>query len=245
MLPFNFRSEVCEEYKLLPASRALGSSGGVIFWTCTLLIEPTTKRAIAFFDGQNLFHGAREAFGFSYPNYCPLSLATRVCRELDWSLQAIRFYTGIPAKDHDAFWYHFWTAKLGTLGHRGISVYSRTLRYRNQKLKLPGGKTWSTLVAQEKGIDVRIALDVIRLARQDDFDVAVIFSQDQDFSELADELRSLSREQKKWIKVASAFPVSPASRNKRGINGTDWIKIDRATYDACIDHNEYRPKRST
>ena len=28
----------------------------------------------------------------------------------------------------------------------------------------------------------------------------------------------------------------------RGINGTDWIRIDRATYDACIDPNDYRPK---
>ena len=99
------------------------------------------------------------------------------------------------------------------------------------------------LVAEEKGIDVRIALDVIRTARQNDFDVAVIFSQDQDFSELADEIRALAHEQGRWIKIASAFPTSPTSKNKRGINGTDWIKIDRATYDACIDPKDYRPKR--
>ena len=209
-----------------------------------MLIEPPTKRAIAFFDGQNLFHGAREAFGYIYPNYCPLSLATRICSERSWSLQSIRFYTGIPDPAHDAFWYQFWTAKLGTLGHRGVHVYSRPLRYRNQELKLPDGKIWSALVAQEKGIDVRIALDVIRMARQDDFDVAVVYSQDQDFSELADEIRSLTHEQGRWIKLASAFPTSPASRNKRGINGTDWIKIDRTTYDACVDHKEYRPKRT-
>jgi uncharacterized LabA/DUF88 family protein len=207
-----------------------------------MLIEPTAKRTVAFFDGQNLFHGAREAFGYSYPNYCPLSLATRVCNERGWSLQSIHFYTGIPDPDHDVFWYQFWTAKLGTLGHRGITVYSRPLRYRNQKLELPDGKTWCALVAQEKGIDVRIALDVIRMARKHEFDVAVVFSQDQDFSELADEIRSLAREQGRWIKIASAFPTSPTSINRRGINGTDWIKIDRTTYDACIDHKDYRQK---
>jgi hypothetical protein len=42
--------------------------------------------------------------------------------------------------------------------------------------------------------------------------------------------------------MASAFPFSPASPNRRGINGTDWIKIDRATYDACLDSRDYRPK---
>ncbi len=33
--------------------------------------EPTTKRAIAFFDGQNPFYATKEAFDYSYPNYDP------------------------------------------------------------------------------------------------------------------------------------------------------------------------------
>ena len=207
-----------------------------------MLIEPTTKRAVAFFDGQNLFHGAREAFGYGYPNYCPLSLASRLCKERGWLLQGIRFYTGLPDPEHSNFWNQFWTAKLGTLGHRGVVVYSRFLRYRNQEVKLPDGTAHPVLVAEEKGIDVRIALDVVRTARQNDLDVALVFSQDQDFSEVADEIRALAQEQGRWIKIASAFPTSPTSRNKRGINGTDWIRIDRATYDACIDPRDYRPK---
>ena len=86
---------------------------------------------------------------------------------------------------------------------------------------------------------------VIRTARQNDLDVAIIFSQDQDFSEVADEIRALAQEQGRWMKIASAFPTSPTSGNKRGINGTDWIKIDRATYDACIDPRDYRPKSNS
>jgi hypothetical protein len=72
--------------------------------------------------------------------------------------------------------------------------------------------------------------------------VALVFSQDQDLSEVAAEVRTISMEQSRWIKMASAFPVSPASRNRRGINSTDWIRIDRAAYDACIDPRDYRPK---
>jgi hypothetical protein len=33
--------------------------------------EPGIKRAFAFFDGQNLFYAAKEAFGYPFPNYDP------------------------------------------------------------------------------------------------------------------------------------------------------------------------------
>ena len=101
------------------------------------------------------------------------------------------------------------------------------------------------MAGEEKGIDVRIALDIIRLAHRQEFDVALIFSQDQDLSEVADEIRAIAREQNRWIKVASAFPFSPTTRNRRGIEKTDWIKVDRVTYDDCLDRRDYRPKPST
>jgi hypothetical protein len=42
-------------------------------------IEPNVKRAIAFIDGQNLFHCAKSAFGYNFPNYDPTKLAQAVC----------------------------------------------------------------------------------------------------------------------------------------------------------------------
>jgi hypothetical protein len=36
--------------------------------------------------------------------------------------------------------------------------------------------------------------------------------------------------------------VSPASANRKGIHSTDWLPIDRATYDSCLDTRDYRPK---
>ncbi len=98
-------------------------------------------------------------------------------------------------------------------------------------------------VGREKGIDVRIALDIVRTARLNLFDVALVFSQDQDLSEVADEIREIAKSQDRWIKMTSAFPFSPTLKNKRGINNTDWIKIDKQTYDACIDPHDYRPKK--
>jgi uncharacterized LabA/DUF88 family protein len=204
--------------------------------------EPPVKRVVAFFDAQNLFHAAKEAFGYRHPNVDPLKLASKVCEARNWALAQTRFYTGVPAAADNPFWSHFWTAKLAQMGREGVVTYSRALRYRNQTVRLPDGREHTILVGQEKGIDIRVALDVVRLAHQRAYDVALVFSQDQDLSEVAEEIRVVAREQDRWIKIVSAYPSSPTSRNVRGINGTDWIQIDRATYESCIDMRDYRPK---
>lgn len=207
-----------------------------------MVVEPPVKRAIAFIDGQNLFHSVRGAFGYNFPNFGPKALAARVCAGKGWQLDSVRFYTGVPDATDNAFWSQFWAAKLLAMSRQGVVTYSRPLRYRNKQVKLPDGSTHAYLTAEEKGIDVRIALDVIALAHRSVCDVALIFSQDQDLSEVAEEVRVIAKEQNRWIKVASAYPSSPAATNRRGINKTDWIPIDRATYDACIDTYDYRPK---
>ena len=130
------------------------------------------------------------------------------------------------------------------MSRAGVYVYKRALRYRNKTVKLPDGSTHTFLVGQEKGVDVRLALDMIAIAYQQAADVLLVFSQDQDLSEVADEIRKIASLQNCWLKMACAFPVSPTSNNRRGINGTDWIKIDRAMYDACIDPRNYRPKQT-
>lgn len=212
--------------------------------TTAPLTEPSIKRVIAFVDGQNLFHAAREAFGYTYPNYNVKALATAICGKQDWRLVQTRFYTGIPALSDNPFWHKFWSAKLATMGNQGAHIFTRPLRYRNKTVKLPNGTEHTFLSGEEKGIDVRIAIDIIRLAHRNKFDVALIFSQDQDLSEVAEEIRVIAQESHRWIKVACAFPLSPTTRNCRGINKTDWLPIDRATYEAHLDQRDYRPKTS-
>ena len=204
------------------------------------LAEPAIKRAVTFIDGQNLYRAAKEAFGYHYPNYDVQKLSSAVCKEHGWDLTQVRFYTGVPDKTDDPRWNHFWVGKLAVMGKAGVEVFSRPLRYRNDRVKLPDGTTLSFLRGSEKGIDVRIALDVIRLAVRNEYDVAVVFSQDQDLSEVADEIRVISKLRKRWIHIACAYPMSPTRTNTRGINQTEWIKIDRATYDTCLDSTDYR-----
>lgn len=203
---------------------------------------PVVPRAVAFVDGQNLFYAAKEAFGYTWPNYDPVALADMICRKQGWNLTQTRFYTGIPDASDNAFWNSFWTKKLSALGRRAV-VYTRPLKYRHKSIKLTDGSVYTTLIGQEKGIDIRIALDLVSLAMNKHYDVGLIFSQDQDLTEAVVEIKDIAHLQNRWVKLACAFPISPTTRNKSGIDKTDWIKITRTDYDTCLDPKKYLPPK--
>jgi uncharacterized LabA/DUF88 family protein len=217
------------------------ASVGLFFWTL-MPIEPVVKRAFAFVDGQNLFHNARSVFGHTYPNYDVQKLANAVCGNHGWTLNQVQFYTGVPSISDNAFWHGFWSNKLAMMGRRGVVVYSRPLVYRNKTVQVPGFGPYTFPAGEEKGIDVRLALDALDAAHRGLFDVALIFSQDQDLSELASLIRQVAGFQNRWIKIASAYPDSSTSINRRGIFRTDWCPVNKAIYDACIDPRDYRPR---
>lgn len=190
--------------------------------------EPTMKRVYTFFDLQNLYLSAKTAWGVKYPDFDPIMLSKLVTgKHLDWRLTGIKLYTGIHSIEKNVFWHNFWVKKLSF--HRNmdsrVDVFTAQLHYNNN-------------AASEKGVDIRLALDLVRAARKNLCDVAVLFSRDTDFGEVAQEIRAIADENNRWIKIASAFPSDPMF--KRGINGTDWITISRAEYDACLDPNDYR-----
>jgi uncharacterized LabA/DUF88 family protein len=231
-------------------------------------VEPAVKRTVVFIDGQNLFNAAKAAFGYTYPNYDPVALADKVCANNGWTRIGIRFYTGMPGAAEDPGRHRFWTNKLLVLRRQGVHVYTRPLRYRDKITHWPGtvrillpdgtelpagtclhradgtllptGTQFRVHSADEKGVDIRIALDILKLAFDSVYDVALVFSQDQDLSEVAEEIPVIARLQGRWIKIACAFPDDAACHNHRGINRTQWIPIDRAVYDSCIDPFDYR-----
>lgn len=204
-------------------------------------VEPSLKRAIAFVDGQNLFHGVKSAFGYTFPNYDIAKLSDAVCRRKSWNLCEARFYTGVPSQADAPVWNRFWSNKLAAMKRAGIHSYHRPLVYRLKSVNIPGVGVNSIRVGEEKGIDVRLALDVLDAVYEDRLDVAVIFSEDQDLSELVTLIHKVSRSQNRWIKIASAYPIDPARPRQRGIDRSDWCPFDKAFYDSCIDPVDYRP----
>ncbi len=108
---------------------------------------------------------------------------------------------------------------------------------------MPDGSMHTIESPHEKGIDLRIGLDLVRMAHADQFDVAVIFSQDQDLAEAVKDVREISISTHRWIKVVSAFPAGPDATTSRGIDGTEWLEMDQAFYDSYLDPFDYRPQK--
>jgi uncharacterized LabA/DUF88 family protein len=196
------------------------------------MTEPNVKHAVAFVDGQNLFQHAKAAFGHHHPNYDPKKLHDAVCTANGWKPTLTRFYTGVPEAHEQPMWSGYWSNRVLAMKRAGVHVTTRPLRYRREEIVIDG-VTEVRRIAQEKGIDVRLALDIVSLARTKQYDVAIIFSQDQDLNEVIQEVRDISIEQKRWIKVVSAFPHSGSASSVRGINGAQ-----------CIDTKDYRPAKT-
>jgi hypothetical protein len=84
---------------------------------------------------------------------------------------------------------------------------------------------------------------MMRLTYRKEFDVGIVFSQDQDLSEVVSEIREIAKDQGRMVEMYCAFPRSGSTTNTYPIRGTTAIEIERAVYDACVDPNDYRPRR--
>jgi uncharacterized LabA/DUF88 family protein len=189
------------------------------------------KRVITFIDGQNLFYAAKKTFHYDYPNYDPALLSRVICnKHTDWKLVRTYFYTGVPDQKSDPARHCFWQNKKRKL----LNTYQNDIVVYTRQLAEHGG------FYQEKGIDVKIAIDMVHLAMKNEYDIAILFSQDRDFNEVVNVVGDISKSQNRNIKLFCAFPTSSCFRNKWGIQFMSSIKIDKQTYDSAVDPIDYR-----
>jgi uncharacterized LabA/DUF88 family protein len=215
-----------------------------------MALEPAIKSVMAFFDGQNLYRHAKDAFGYHHPNYDPVKLHKAICAERGWRPTLTRFYTGVPSQIESPMWAAYWSNRVLALKRAGVAVTTRPIRYHKEKvfdhngdpvLNDDGTQKMIT-VPHEKGIDVRLALDLVSLARRKQFDIALIFSQDQDLHEVVQEIWEIAKEQDRWVRVACAFPSGSNATSERGIDKTEWCPMEKEFYDQHLDPRDYRPK---
>lgn len=189
---------------------------------------------IVFMDGQNLYRSAKDAwrlkrtsdtYVYTWPSYDVEKLATVLASKTSGrTLSQIRFYTGVPRSDQDAQWHDFWERKLEYLEKQGIEAYRGRINEHQQ----------------EKGVDVKISVDLIRLTYEKRYEVAIIVSQDRDFEPAIHLAKEIAKDQHRQLVFESHFPIGHGSHSDRGIPGTKWELIDKATYDACLDPRDYR-----
>lgn len=172
---------------------------------------------------------AKSAHPYSWPSYDVEKftnvLVSRIAKR---TLSQVRFYTGVPDPSKgpkELLWHGFWSNKLRYLASCGVHVYKGRVN--------PGG--------QEKGVDVSLAVDLIKLTYDKEYEVAIIVSQDWDFGAAVKMAKRIAKDQGRWLTFESAFCVGPGTYYKRGVPGTTWVQIDKSTYDACHDPTDYRP----
>jgi len=135
-------------------------------------------------------------------------------------LTAVRYYTGIhdpirrPA-EHEAM-----TQRLERYRREGVETVAIPLRYD------ANGR------AREKGVDVRLSLDLVRWGNKGLFDVAVVVSEDSDLDPAVRDVYAL-RDEERWIAVENALPWHsgghsrwlPSARRKRLIDVAMFTRV--------------------
>ena len=133
----------------------------------------TALRLALFIDAQNAYRRARACF---YPNtqsgkdgqFYPMALGQLIATRggpsgATCALEAVRVYSGSPDGRRDPRTYASHRRQTSSWQAAGATVITRPLRY---------PASWPTEPAQEKGIDVALAIDFVTLDRRSSSSVA-------------------------------------------------------------------------
>ncbi|MEI6452528.1 MAG: NYN domain-containing protein, partial [Actinomycetes bacterium] len=138
------------------------------------------QRVVVFLDYQNVYHRARDAFcsppaSASQGQIDPPALGHLLAGRVPGGrLTGVRVYRGRPSQRRDARSYaahRRQTDRQVSRGDRLVTVISRDLRYPPE---------WPRRAAQEKGIDVALAVDLVVMVANRACDVGILFSNDTD-----------------------------------------------------------------
>ncbi len=214
--------------------------------------RPDALRVMVFIDGQNLFHACRRHFGHGYCH--PHLLAQELLQGREPA--GVRFYTGLHDPRINPAAHAAVSRRLAVIRESGVWVYTHPLRYADSEVvdhtidPCEHGfcKVDTVRQGREKGIDLRIGLDMLRLARQGRYDVAVVVTQDTDLNQAVDELLLLRDELDVWLACETAYPYNPTSGhpNFRLRSCRRYHIIGEAMFERIRDDTDYsRPLRST
>jgi uncharacterized LabA/DUF88 family protein len=198
-------------------------------------------RVVVFIDGQNLLNDARRAFctrpfGPDAGQVNPMSLGRLlVSRQPVGStrgrkLREVRIYRGRPDPRREPQTYSAHMRQCAAWEAAGATVITRPLRY---------PRNWPKERAEEKGIDVQIAIDMLMMAVRSELDVAVLVTTDTDLRPALEAFHALPAEQSATIEVAAWR--SPTCSKKLQVPGLHvWSHfLEVADYEALHDSTDY------
>ncbi len=202
-----------------------------------------TKRVVVFVDWQNTYSSARRMFhdvGDPYTDgqVDPIRLGQWLTdRNADQVLAQVRVYRGLPDSTRQPVAYGANERQAAAWTAAGVDVVRRPLQYPRgwPDASLPGEKP------REKGIDVALAIDYVRLALDGAYDVGIMVSSDTDLKPALETV---------WDYLGSAGPrpetaawsVPRAHCPRLALTGRRlWCHwMNRSVYAAIQDRSDYR-----
>lgn len=195
-----------------------------------------TERVAVFIDYQNVYMGAREVFHEARaPHWAgqvdPYALGSLLVEQSrrDRALSAVHIYRGMPDAVKDPIGFRasqrqtrFWSQ------HSKVRVITRPLRY---------PYTWPDGKAEEKGIDVSLAVGFVVEAIQGEYDVGILMSTDTD---LRPALEAVLRLKAAHIEVAAWSGPRSDWRRLNVKSRRLWCHwLDRGSYASVQDRRDY------
>lgn len=159
----------------------------------------------------------------------PLALGRLLVARRPWpsELSEVRVYRGVPDATLDP--------RTNAAHLRQVDAWSRSPRVRvlSRPLRYPRG--WPAVRAQEKGVDVALAVDFVRLAVERAFDVGILMSTDTDLVPALEAAVAIG------VHVEVAAWAGPSSNRRLSLAGNHpWCHhLHRDDYLAAHDPTDY------
>lgn len=168
-------------------------------------LSNTPQRVVVFVDYQNVFNDARAAFhsppyGPADGQIDPVLLGERLTRKppigesRKRAFHEVRVYRGRPDPRREPQTNAAHMRQCQAWERAGARVITRPLRY---------PRDWPTAKCEEKGIDVQMAIDIVMMAINREFDVAILASTDTDQRPVLEAIQALPMEPRPTIEVAA------------------------------------------
>ena len=198
---------------------------------------PDPLRLTLFIDAQNAYRRARSLFfphvvSGRHGQFDPMKLGQLIADRPEpdgspCSLQAVRVYSGRPISKRDPRTYAAHRRQVRRWEAGGAAVITRNLRY---------PRSWPAEPAQEKGIDVALATDFVKLAIDGAYDVGVIMSTDTDMLPALEMVRN--HDAGRTHVAVAAWGINRHGQHLR-LPGLWCHWLDRADYDVVADLTSY------
>jgi len=177
------------------------------------------KRLVVVIDGTNLKIALNRRSLSTWVNYRELAVevARRVPKESGiepWSLESVTYVTAAPIQSHDPERHSRW--------RRFEAMLRRTERVRLLlgRLEGPPGRVY------EKGVDILVAVELLRGAYRDEYDAAILVAGDGDYADVA---RAVSEAGKfianAFFADARSYALAQASQAFVDLNRIPWDRI--------------------